>query len=97
MPTSGRQVTTVGNVDDACGAIRTVAGLFDLRRLDLRHAFASAADTGEGPLAAVSAHLGHSEAKTNQRYFNLPNDQLRRHADMAPARIALNRPGFTGG
>ena len=80
--------TAFVNVKDTWGAVRQVAGLADVRPHDLRHAFASVAVTGGASLPIIGALLGHSEAKTTQRYAHLANDPLRQAADTVAAEIA---------
>jgi integrase len=65
------------NIATAWTAIRTVAGLADVRPHDLRHAFASVAASGGASLPVIGALLGHREAKTTQRYAHLSNDPLK--------------------
>lgn len=75
------------NVKDTWTAIRTVAGLGDVRPHDLRHAFASVAAAGGASLPIIGAMLGHSEARTTQRYAHLANDPLREAADRVAMKI----------
>lgn len=76
------------NIKDTWGAVRIVAGIHDVRPHDLRHAFASVAVSGGTSLPIIGALLGHSEAKTTQRYAHLANDPLRQAADQVATRIA---------
>jgi integrase len=69
-------------------AIREAAGLASTRLHDLRH---SAAAVGAG--AGLSLHqigglLGHSQARTTQRYAHLASDPQRRAADLIGNEVA---------
>jgi len=80
----------LGNVKDAWGAVRKVAGLTSLRRLDLRRDLASVSSTCADSLPIIGALLGHTEAKTTQRYAHLAYDPLRQAADTVAATIAAS-------
>ena len=86
------------NVKDNWGAIRTIAGIPDVRPHDLRHSFASVAVSGGASLPIIGALLGQSEAKTTQRYAHLANDPLRETADRVAKDIAstMHRRGNEG-
>lgn len=76
-------------------AISKRAGLEGLRLHDLRHTFASiGAGSGLG-LPAIGALLGHTNAKTTQRYAHLATDASRRAADLIAGQIdaAMNGGG----
>lgn len=81
------------NVKDTWSAVRQVAGLADVRPHDLRHAFASVAVTGGASLPIIGALLGHSEAKTTQRYAHLANDPLRLAAGWVAENISAAMSG----
>lgn len=76
------------NLKATWGAVRKVANLPDVRPHDLRHSFASVAVAGGASLPIIGALLGHSEAKTTQRYAHLANDPLRQAASSVAATIA---------
>lgn len=80
--------TALVNVKDTWSAVRSVAGLADVRPHDLRHAFASVAASGGTSLPIIGALLGHSEAKTTQRYAHLADDPLRVAAGQVAGRIS---------
>jgi integrase len=80
--------TPLVNVKGTWGAVRKVANLEDVRPHDLRHSFASVAAAGGASLPIIGALLGHSEAKTTQRYAHLANDPLRQAAESVAAAIA---------
>lgn len=78
-------------------AVRKAAGLSDVRLHDLRHGFAA---TGAGvglSLHQIGGLLGHSHARTTQRYAHLAADPQRRAADMIAGEIAaaLGLPSVT--
>jgi len=52
-------------------------GLMDARPYDLRHTFASVGAGGGLSLAIIGKLLGHSQARTTQRYAHLADDPLR--------------------
>ena len=56
--------------------IRERAGLFDVRLHDLRHSFASILVNQGVSLYVVQGLLGHTQARTTQRYAHLANDTL---------------------
>jgi integrase len=56
--------------------IRARAGLLDLRLHDLRHSFASFLVNEGVSLYVVQGLLGHTQARTTQRYAHLANDTL---------------------
>lgn len=61
--------------------MRTRAGMPDLRLHDLRHTFASLLISGGASLPMVGKLLGHSQAKTTQRYAHLMDDPLRQNME----------------
>jgi integrase len=77
------------------GAIAKDAGLDRLRVHDLRHGFASAAVTTGASLYLVGKVLGHTQAKTTERYAHLADDPIRAVADSASRRIAAALKGNT--
>jgi integrase len=62
-------------------AIVKHAGLDGLRLHDLRHSFASVGVTANLGLPIIGKLLGHSQARTTQRYAHVADDPLRRAAD----------------
>jgi integrase len=52
-------------------------GLMDARPYDLRHTFASVGAGGGLSLAIIGKLLGHTQARTTQRYAHLADDPLR--------------------
>jgi site-specific recombinase XerD len=74
-----------------------VAGLADVRPHDLRHAFASVAASGGASLPVIGALLGHTEAKTTQRYAHLSNDPLKAAAGLVAGRISEAMKAPIGG
>lgn len=73
--------------------IRKAAGLDDVRIHDLRHSFASVAVAGGASLPLIGALLGHSQAKTTQRYAHDANDPRLAAADAVGATIAARLRG----
>ena len=69
-------------------AVRTRAGLGDVRIHDLRHSFASFAVAGGASLYLVGKVLGHVQAKTTQKYAHVADDPLRAVADATAGKIA---------
>jgi integrase len=62
--------------------IRERAGLSDVRLHDLRHSFASFLVNQGVSLYVVQGLLGHTQARTTQRYAHLANDTLSGAAEM---------------
>lgn len=59
-------------------AIRTMAGLENVRLHDLRHTFASVAVAAGGSLPVLGRQLGHTQPQTTQRYAHLADDPVRK-------------------
>jgi integrase len=74
-------------------AVRAMAGLEDVRLHDLRHSFASIGVSSGDSLPIIGALLGHSNARTTERYTHLSRDPVRKAAD----RIALGIAEALGG
>jgi integrase len=70
-------------------AIQTAAELTDVRLHDLRHTFASMLAGRGASLAMIGKLLGHTQAKTTQRYAHLADQPLRTGVDEV---AALMRP-----
>jgi integrase len=62
--------------------------LLDARLYDLRHTYASIGAGGGLSLAIIGRLLGHTQARTTQRYAHLADDPLREAADKIGAVIA---------
>jgi integrase len=92
----GNPFVIVGGVEGAClvnlekpwRAIRTVAGLEDVRLHDLRHAFASVAASSGMGLPIIGKMLGHTQAQTTQRYAHLSADPVAAAAATVAGKIA---------
>ncbi|NHT75075.1 site-specific integrase [Rhizobiaceae bacterium CRRU44] len=69
-------------------AITKRAGLDGLRIHDLRHSFASVGAWSGLGLPVIGKLLGHSDAKTTQRYAHLDADSSRRAADAIASQIS---------
>lgn len=65
------------NIKDPWQAIRSAAGLPDVRLHDLRHSYAAAAVAGGMSLPMLGALLGHRSVATTARYAHLSDDPLR--------------------
>jgi integrase len=74
-------------------AIRSAAGLDDVRLHDLRHAFASVAVSSGMGLPIIGKILGHTQAATTARYAHLASDPVKAAAAAVAGKIAaaLNR------
>lgn len=68
--------------------IRKIAGLEDVRLHDLRHSFASLLVNSGRTLYEVQRLLGHSQARTTQRYAHLSNDTLMEATNVAGERVS---------
>lgn len=67
--------------------VRAGAGLEDVRLHDLRHSFASVGAAGGDALLVIQKLLGHSQARTTQRYAHLSDDPVRASASRIAAQI----------
>ena len=76
------------NVTDTWHAVRTLAGLKDVRLHDLRHSLASVGAGAGLSLPIIGGLLGHTQAQTTKRYAHLAADPLRAAAELVGARIA---------
>jgi len=63
------------------------AGLTDVRIYDLRHTFAAMGAGGGLGLPIIGRLLGHTQARTTQRYAHLADDPLREAADKIASAI----------
>ena len=68
------------NLQKPWTAIRSAAGLADVRIHDLRHSFASIAVASGMSLPLIGALLGHSQPSTTARYAHLSEDPLHKAA-----------------
>lgn len=73
--------------------LRERAGMSDVRLHDLRHSFASVAVAGGDSLYLVGKVLGHTQARTTERYAHLADDPLRAVADRTANAIAAALKG----
>ena len=71
-------------------AVRTRAGLEDVRLHDLRHSFASRALALGETLPVIGKLLGHSDIETTARYAHLARDFLHEAADRIADSIAAD-------
>jgi integrase len=76
------------NAEKPWRAIRTTAGLEDVRLHDLRHAFASVAATSGMGLPIIGKMLGHSQMQTTHRYAHLAADPVKAAAATVAGKIA---------
>ena len=63
------------------GDVQTKAEIQGVRVHDLRHTFASLLISGGASLPIVGKLLGHTQAKTTQRYAHLFDDPVRQGVD----------------
>lgn len=70
--------------------VRRRAGLHDVRLHDLRHSFASIGVSSGDSLPVIGALLGHSNARTTQRYAHVSNDPVRKAANRIARNIAVS-------
>ena len=68
------------NLQKPWTAIRSAAGLADVRLHDLRHSYASIAVANGMSLPLIGALLGHSQPSTTARYAHLSEDPLHKAA-----------------
>jgi len=76
------------NLQKPWRAIRSRAGLDDVRLHDLRHSFASVAAASGLSLPMIGTLLGHTQAATTHRYAHLAADPVRQANDRIGGRIA---------
>ena len=79
---------SAGGLDRVWQAVRTRAGLQDVRMHDLRHSFASRALALGEPLPVIGKLLGHSDIETTARYAHLAQDSLHDTAERIAESIA---------
>ena len=79
-----------GGLDRVWQAVRTQAGLEDVRMHDLRHSFASRALALGETLPVIGKLLGHSDIETTARYAHLAQDSLHETAERIAETIAAD-------
>jgi integrase len=75
-------------MDAVWDAIRTAAGLPDVRLHDLRHAHASVGVSAGVSLPIVGKLLGHTVPQTTQRYAHVAPDPVREASELIGQRLA---------
>ena len=80
--------THLVNLNKPWRAIRSDAGLDDVRLHDLRHAFASVAVSSGMGLPIIGKILGHSQIQTTARYAHLAVDPVKEAAGRVANTIA---------
>jgi integrase len=91
----GKVGKPIASVDDAWKAIRSVAGLEDVRMHDLRHtagAFAAGAGMSDREIAD---YLGHGDVRSVQTYIHWADEQRKRNADKVTGALAALLEGTT--
>jgi integrase len=74
--------------------VRDRAGFgLDARLYDLRHTFASVGAAGGLPLLVIGRLLGHTQARTTEKYAHIGSDPLKEASDQIGAVIAGARKG----
>lgn len=77
-------------------SVQAEAGLADVRVHDLRHSFASLLVSGGASLEMIGRLLGHTQARTTQRYAHLAEGPLRAGVDTVAA-VLRPRPRVVSG
>jgi integrase len=75
------------------GKIAKAAGLTGVRLHDLRHGFASVAVADGASLYILGKVLGHTQARTTEKYAHLDDDPVRAVADRTAKKIAAAMQG----
>jgi integrase len=83
-----KEGAALANLQKPWRAIRKAAGLDDVRIHDLRHAFASVAAASGMGLPIIGKMLGHTQAKTTQRYAHLASDPVKAAAAAVASKVA---------
>jgi integrase len=78
----------INEIDRAWAEACAKAGLKDVRPYDLRHSFASVGAGGGLSLQIIGKLLGHTQARTTQRYAHLADDPLREATEKVGAVIS---------
>lgn len=81
------------NLKAPWAAIRTAAGLPDVRLHDLRHSFAAAGAGAGFGLPVIGKALGHKAAATTARYAHVAPDPVREAVEAVGGRIAAALAG----
>src|SRR4051794_19063489 len=81
------------NLEKPWRALRSKAGLSDVRLHDLRHAFASVAASSGMGLPIIGKMLGHTQAATTHRYAHLASDPVKAAAAAVAGKIAAAMGG----
>ena len=81
------------NLEKPWRAIRSAAGLDDVRIHDLRHSFASIAASDGMGLPIIGKMLGHSQPQTTARYAHLASDPVKAAA-FVPTGAPNSLPAF---
>jgi site-specific recombinase XerD len=76
------------NVERLWDAVRHAAGLEGTRLHDLRHTAASTMLQAGATLAEVGRALGHTSARTTERYAHMADTGAQRAADLLGAAVA---------
>jgi integrase len=76
--------------------VRVWCGLEEVRLHDLRHSFASFAAADGSSLFLIGKVLGHTQARTTEKYAHLSDDPVRAVANKAASRIAAAMRTGTG-
>jgi len=84
----GVQGAALVNLGKSWRAIRSEAGLDDVRLHDLRHAFASVAAASGMGLPIIGKMLGHTQPTTTNRYAHLASDPVKAAAAAVAGKIA---------
>lgn len=87
LPASRGKGPVVG-VNALWRRVRKAAGLDDVRLHDLRHTFASTAVASGASLYLVGKVLGHSQARTTEKYAHVHDDPIRAVAEATAKTIA---------
>ena len=80
--------THLSKLDDAWAAVRSRAGLHDVRLHDLRHSYALRALALVEGLPMIGRLLGHKQIETTARYAHLARDSAQEAAERVAASIA---------
>ena len=76
--------------------IRRTAELLDVRIHDLRHTFASIAVADGASLFLVGKALGHTQARTTERYAHLSDSPIRQVANQVSEHVVASFSGALG-
>ncbi len=88
FPSATREGGHMVRVQDAWDAIRTAAGIADVRLHDLRHSHASVGVSAGVSLPIIGKLLGHTVPTTTARYAHVASDPVREAAELIGQRIA---------